>query len=190
MDATVGYGGHASEVLKRILPGGRLLALDVDPIELPKAEARLKALAESLGDAAAVKAVRRNYAGLEKAPSRGGAAGADVILADLGVSSMQLDDPARGFSWKHDVPLDLRMNPERGLPAGALLAKMKTKEIEDFLRRYGDEPEAAGIAGRSARNDRSAPQQEDHSPSKQFDFARAAESTVEARAGSLTLFTF
>ena len=68
----------------------------------------MKALAESLGDAEAVRCVRRNYAGLrklldEEAPARG----ADVILADLGVSSMQLDDPSRGFSWKHDVPLDL-----------------------------------------------------------------------------------
>ena len=59
---------------------------------------------------------------------------------------MQLDDPGRGFSWKHDVPLDLRMNPERGVPAGALLGRLKREEIEDFLRRYGDEPEAAGIA--------------------------------------------
>ena len=146
VDATLGYGGHASEILKRILPGGRLLALDVDPIELPKAEARLKALAESHGDAGAARCVRRNFAGLQKVLHEEAPAGADVILADLGVSSMQLDDPARGFSWKHDVPLDLRMNPQRGQPAGALLGKMKKEEIEDLLRRYGDEPEAAGIA--------------------------------------------
>jgi len=147
VDATVGFGGHASEILKRILPGGRLLALDVDPIELPKAEARLRALAESLGDAGAVRCARRNYAGLRRLlEEEKFTRGADVILADLGVSSMQLDDPARGFSWKHDVPLDLRMNPQRGVPAGALLLRMKKREIEDFLRRYGDEPEAAGIA--------------------------------------------
>jgi 16S rRNA (cytosine1402-N4)-methyltransferase len=146
VDATLGFGGHSSEILKRILPGGRLIALDVDPIELPKAEARLKALAESLGDAGAVRCVRRNYAGLRKLLHEEASAGADVILADLGASSMQLDDPARGFSWKHDVPLDLRMNPERGKPAGALLIRMKKREIEDLLRRYGDEPEAAGIA--------------------------------------------
>ena len=147
VDATLGFGGHATEILRRVLPGGRLLALDVDPIELPKARARLKALAESLGDAGAVRCVRRNCAGLRRLlEAEGLARGADVILADLGASSMQLDDPARGFSWKHDVPLDLRMNPERGQPAGALLRKMKEKEIEDFLRRYGDEPEAARIA--------------------------------------------
>jgi 16S rRNA (cytosine1402-N4)-methyltransferase len=93
VDATLGYGGHASEILKRILPGGRLLALDVDPIELPKAEARLKALAESLGDAGAVRCARRNYAGLRKLLHEEAPAGSDVILADLGVSSMQLDPP-------------------------------------------------------------------------------------------------
>ncbi|MFI5120493.1 MAG: 16S rRNA (cytosine(1402)-N(4))-methyltransferase RsmH [Thermoanaerobaculia bacterium] len=147
VDATLGYGGHASEILKRILPGGRLLALDVDPIELPKAAARLLALAEGLGAPGAVKTVRRNYAGLRKLlEAEGLARGADVIFADLGVSSMQLDDPGRGFSWKHDVPLDLRMNPQRGQPAGILLLRMKREEIEDFLRRYGDEPEAARIA--------------------------------------------
>ena len=146
VDATLGYGSHASEILKRILPAGRLLALDVDPIELPKAEARLKALAESLGDAGAVRCVRRNYAGLRKLLHEEAPAGADVILADLGVSSMQLDDPSRGFSWKHDVPLDLRMNPGRGQPAARILERMRTEEIEDSLRRYGDEPEAARIA--------------------------------------------
>jgi 16S rRNA (cytosine1402-N4)-methyltransferase len=147
VDATVGYGGHASELLKRILPGGRLLALDVDPIELPKAAARLKSLAKDLGAPDSVKAVKRNFAGLRKLlDAEGLSRGADVVLADLGVSSMQLDDPARGFSWKYDVLLDLRMNPERGLPAGVLLTRMKKEEIEDLLRRYGDEPHAHEIA--------------------------------------------
>ncbi|MEO8056087.1 MAG: 16S rRNA (cytosine(1402)-N(4))-methyltransferase, partial [Acidobacteriota bacterium] len=147
VDATVGYGGHASEVLKRILPGGRVLAMDVDPVELPKTTKRLEALAAELGAPDAVKTVRRNFAGLrELLDEKGLARGADVILADLGVSSMQLDDPKRGFSWKHDVALDLRMNPQRGIPAGELLLKMKREEIEDLLRRLGDEPEAAGIA--------------------------------------------
>jgi 16S rRNA (cytosine1402-N4)-methyltransferase len=121
--------------------------MDVDSVELPKAAARLGGLAQELGAADAVKTFKRNYAGLRKLlDAEGLARGADAILADLGVSSMQLDDPSRGFSWKHDAPLDLRMNPERGIPAGALLAKLKKEEIEDLLRRYGDEPEAAGIA--------------------------------------------
>lgn len=147
VDATLGWGGHAAELLKRILPGGRLLAMDVDPVELPKARARLEALAARLGAPGAVAAVKRNYAGLLKLlEEQGLSRGADVVLADLGVSSMQLDDPDRGFSWKHDVPLDLRMNPTRGQPAGSLLLRMKREEIEEFLRRLGDEPEAAGIA--------------------------------------------
>jgi 16S rRNA (cytosine1402-N4)-methyltransferase len=147
VDATLGWGGHASEILRRILPGGRLLALDVDPIELPKAAERLAALALELRATGSVKAVKRNYAGLRKLlEEEGEERGADLVLADLGVSSMQLDDPARGFSWKHDVPLDLRMNPTRGVPAGELLARLMPEEIEGFLRKYGDEPEAAGIA--------------------------------------------
>ncbi|HTS02857.1 MAG TPA: 16S rRNA (cytosine(1402)-N(4))-methyltransferase RsmH [Thermoanaerobaculia bacterium] len=147
VDATLGYGGHASEILRRILPGGRLLGLDVDPIELPKAAERLEALAKELGAPRAVKTFRRNFAGLRKVLDEEDLArGADVVLADLGVSSMQLDDPERGFSWKHDVPLDLRMNPGRGQPAGLLLLRMKREEIEELLRRLGDEPEATGIA--------------------------------------------
>jgi 16S rRNA (cytosine1402-N4)-methyltransferase len=119
----------------------------VDPIELPKAAARLESLAKDLGAPDSVKAVKRNFAGLRKLlDAEGLSRGADVVLADLGVSSMQLDDPARGFSWKYDVSLDLRMNPERGLPAGVLLTRMKKEEIEDLLRRYGDEPHAHEIA--------------------------------------------
>jgi 16S rRNA (cytosine1402-N4)-methyltransferase len=151
VDATLGWGGHASEILRRILPGGRLLALDVDPIELPKAAVRLESLAKDLGAPDSVKTVQRNFAGLRKLlDAEGLSRGTDVIIADLGVSSMQLDDPNRGFSWKHDVPLDLRMNPQRGLPAGALLTRLTSEEIEEFLRRYGDEPEAEGIAGHLA----------------------------------------
>jgi 16S rRNA (cytosine1402-N4)-methyltransferase len=173
VDATLGFGGHSSEILKRILPGGRLLALDVDPIELPKAEARLKALAESLGDAGSVRCVRRNYAGLRKLLHEEAPAGADVILADLGVSSMQLDDPARGFSWKRDAPLDLRFNPGRGQPAGVLLGKMKKEEIEDFLRKYGDEPLAGRIAEAVVEARRS------HPLLRTSDLTRAVESAFE-----------
>jgi 16S rRNA (cytosine1402-N4)-methyltransferase len=181
VDATLGFGGHASELLKRILPGGRLLGLDVDPIELPRAEARLKALAAERGEPDAVRCVRRNYAGLRKllAEDARGTAGADVILADLGVSSMQLDDPARGFSWKHDVPLDLRMNPGRGLPAGALLTRMKEEEIEDLLRRLGDEPEAAGIARHLAEASRRAAAT--RTLLRTSDVAAAVESAFEGR---------
>ena len=143
VDATLGWGGHAEALLSRLLPGGRLIGLDVDPVELPKTEARLRGL--GLGPDVFI-AVRSNFAGLPKALAGLGIAAADLVLADLGVSSMQLDDPARGFSWKHDAPLDLRMNPERGQPAGVLLSRLKAGEIEGLLKKYGDEPEARRIA--------------------------------------------
>src|SRR5580658_370924 len=126
VDATLGFGGHARELLAGILPGGRLLGLDADPIELPKTEARLRVLGFG---AEAFTARRSNFAGLPQALWEAGLAGADMILADLGVSSMQLDDPGRGFSVKHEGPLDLRMNPQRGQPASLLLERVKTVQL-------------------------------------------------------------
>lgn len=110
VDCTLGYGGHAQELLKTIQPGGRLLGIDADPVELPKTEARLRELGypeESL-------LVRRmNYAGAAAWIAEIAPKGADVLLADLGLSSMQIDDPDRGFTFKADGPLDMRMNPAR-----------------------------------------------------------------------------
>ncbi len=111
VDCTLGYGGHAQEILARLSPGGRLLGLDADPIELPRTEARLR----SLGYGPEMfSAHRSNFAGLQKVLAKAGLTGADLILADLGVSSMQIDDPSRGFSTKHEGPLDMRMNPRPG----------------------------------------------------------------------------
>jgi len=153
VDATLGWGGHAEAMLPELLPGGRLIGLDVDPIELPRTERRLRAL----GYGEDVLVLRRsNFAGLPKVLADLGLPGVDLVLADLGVSSMQLDDPERGFSHKRDAPLDLRMNPQRGQPAGALLGRLKKQEIEDLLRGWGDEPEAAGIASRIAEAARRA----------------------------------
>ena len=126
VDCTLGYGGHAQELLAAVQPGGRLLALDCDPIELPKTEARLRTLgfpAESL----VVK--RMNFAGSARFIAAEAPGGADVLLADLGLSSMQIDDPARGFTFKVDGPLDMRMNPEHGQPASSLLAKLSEHEL-------------------------------------------------------------
>jgi 16S rRNA (cytosine1402-N4)-methyltransferase len=143
VDCTLGFGGHAQEILKKILPGGKLLGLDADPLELPKAEARLRAL----GFDETVFAVQRsNFAGLPQALAANGLAGADLILADLGVSSMQIDDPARGFSVKLDGPLDMRMNPQRGQPASALLQKIKPAMFAEMLADFSDEPNAAMLA--------------------------------------------
>ena len=106
-DCTLGYGGHARELLPKLQPGGRLIGLDVDPIELPKAEARLR---------------------------------------ELGFSSMQLDDPGRGFSVKFEGPLDMRMNPSRGQPVRVLLEKISADELAALLEENADEPHARLLA--------------------------------------------
>ena len=144
MDCTLGYGGHAREILARLQPGGRLLGLDADPVELPKTEARLRAA--GFGPEI-FTAIRTNFAGLPKALAGAKWTGADCILADLGVSSMQLDDPARGFSVKFDGPLDMRMNPQRGYPAAALLEKISSTALAELLQENADEPQAAKLAG-------------------------------------------
>src|SRR6516162_6519811 len=120
VDCTLGYGGHAREILAQIQPGGRLLGLDADPLELPKTEARMR---DAGFGPETFSATRSNFAGLPQALAAANLAEADCLLADLGVSSMQLDDPSRGFSLKLEGPLDMRMNPQRGLPASALLEK-------------------------------------------------------------------
>jgi 16S rRNA (cytosine1402-N4)-methyltransferase len=143
VDCTLGFGGHAQELLARIQPGGRLLGLDTDPIELPKTEARLR----GLGFAADVFTARRsNFAGLPQVLWETELKGADLILVDLGVSSMQLDDPSRGFSVKNEGPLDMRMNPQRGQPASVLLERLGVSELETLLTENADEPNAALLA--------------------------------------------
>ncbi len=142
LDATLGFGGHALEILPHLLPGGRLFALDVDPIELPRTEARLRAA----GFGEAVLLVRRmNFAGLPHLrPDMG--EGFDLVLADLGVSSMQIDNPARGFTYKVEGPLDLRLNPQRGRSAAALLQSLGQSELAELLRENSDEPLAEALA--------------------------------------------
>jgi 16S rRNA (cytosine1402-N4)-methyltransferase len=143
VDCTLGYGGHAQEILPRLQPGGRLLGLDADPIELPKAEARLRAL--GFGPEVFI-AHRSNFAGLPRILAQAGVNGADIILADLGVSSMQIDDPARGFSVKHNGPLDMRMNPRRGQPASVFLQRIDSDALAALLAENADEPHAAVLA--------------------------------------------
>jgi 16S rRNA (cytosine1402-N4)-methyltransferase len=144
VDCTLGYGGHAVELLKAVQPDGCLIAVDQDPIELPKTEARLRLAGfpkESL------RCERTNFVALRAVLGEAEwHAGADVILADLGVSSMQLDNPARGFSFKHQGPLDMRMNPNKGLSARDLIEKMDEPALALLLRENADEPNAARIA--------------------------------------------
>ena len=143
VDCTLGYGGHAREILTRITPGGRLLGLDVDPLELPRTEERLRAAGfgpESF------TAHRSNFAGLPQALVKVNLTGVDMILADLGVSSMQLDDPARGFTFKGTGPLDMRMNPTRGESATQLLARIAEDKLSLLLEENADEPHARILA--------------------------------------------
>ena len=143
VDCTLGYGGHAQELLAHLQPGGRLLGLDADPIVLPKTEARLRALGFG-PDTFTVH--RSNFAGLPQVLVAAGLSGVDFILADLGVSSMQLDDPSRGFSLKREGPLDMRMNPGRGRPASALLEKTGANALATLLAENADEPNARPLA--------------------------------------------
>jgi 16S rRNA (cytosine1402-N4)-methyltransferase len=142
LDVTLGFGGHTQAILPKLLPGGRLFGTDVDSLERPRTEARLR----SLGYGEDVLTVREmNFADiatlLADVPS-----GFDCILADFGVSSMQLDNPERGFSYKNDGPLDLRLNPAKGAPASYVLQKLSAYELTQLLTDVADEPHAARIA--------------------------------------------
>jgi len=141
LDATLGYGGHTQALLPLLLPNGRLFGVDVDPLELPRTEARLR----NLGFGEDVFTVRRmNFAGLPRLKADSG--GFDLVLADLGVSSMQIDNPARGFTWKAEGPLDLRLNPQRGRSAANLLATLDEGALADLLVENSDEPHSVAIA--------------------------------------------
>jgi len=139
VDCTLGYGAHAAALLAALQPGGRLIGLDVDPIELPKTEARLRALGFGK-DTLTVH--RTNFAALAKLLAEP----ADIVFADLGLSSMQMDNPARGFTYRYEGPLDLRMNPRRGKPASALLATMDEPTLAALLVENADEPDADTLA--------------------------------------------
>ena len=143
VDCTLGFGGHTRRLLDRVAPGGHVLGLDADPLELPKTEAALRS--EGFG-AEVFTARKSNFAGLPAALVASGFPASDVILADLGVSSMQLDNPARGFTWKSAGPLDMRMNPSRGVSAAQWLSKITPTALEEALIENADEPDAGALA--------------------------------------------
>lgn len=140
LDATLGYGGHAKKMLEQLQGQGHLYATDVDPIELEKTRKRL----EELGYGPELLTIRRmNFADLDQvAPG----VRFDFVLADLGVSSMQIDNPKRGFSFKQDGPLDLRLDPTAGVPAARRLRELSEEELADLLTENADEPYADRIA--------------------------------------------
>ena len=141
MDATLGYGGHSLEMLKRLAPIGHLYATDVDPFELPKTRDRLAAL----GFGPEVLTIKKmNFSGIDLIAEEAGPL--NFVLADLGVSSMQIDNPDRGFSFKIDGPLDLRLNPNSGKSAAALLKNISRDRLAELFYEYSDEPYAEEIA--------------------------------------------
>ena len=142
LDATLGFGGHAQELLARLRPGGHLFGIDVDPLELPRTEARLRALGF---DDSVLKVRRLNFGDLSALLPEAGA-GFDFVLADLGVSSMQIDNPARGFSFKADGPLDLRLDPSHGATASELLLSVTRPHLRELLIDNADEPYAVPLA--------------------------------------------
>ena len=144
VDCTLGGGGHARALLERIQPGGRLIGIDLDPVELARTEGRLRA--EGFGPET-FTTHHGTFAGLAQVIAAAGVPAANVVIADLGVSSMQLDDPARGFSYKGVGRLDMRMDPSRGAPASELIDRLSEAELARVLDEYADEPHAAIIAG-------------------------------------------
>ena len=143
VDCTLGYGGHSSVLVSALQPGGKLFGLDIDPIEQPRAEQRLR---ESGHGPDAFQVRHMNFAGLPKLIAQEGLEGFDIVIADLGVSSMQLDNPARGFTFKADGPLDLRLNPNHGQSAAALLAKTTVLKLTTIFTENADEPQATFMA--------------------------------------------
>lgn len=142
LDATLGYGGHSQKMLQCLEGQGHLYALDIDPVEIVKTKKRLNDL--GYGDDI-LTVIHENFANIDKVAGEYGPF--DFLLADLGVSSMQIDNPERGFSYKNEGPLDLRLNPRSGIPASQRLKESSKEELEWMFRDNSDEPYAKEIAG-------------------------------------------
>jgi 16S rRNA (cytosine1402-N4)-methyltransferase len=140
LDATLGLGGHAERLLEASGPDGRVIGVDRDPAALALARERLAWAGERLVTVAA------SFADLAAVAARAGAETVDGVLYDLGVSSLQLDEPARGFSYRHDAPLDMRMDPTGGITAAEVLNTYPRAELARILREYGEERHAGRIA--------------------------------------------
>jgi 16S rRNA (cytosine1402-N4)-methyltransferase len=151
VDCTVGWAGHAVELLRRVGPTGRLVGIDFDPDNLPRARERL----DALGCPFALH--HGNFAGLQTVLAAEGIAAVDAVLADLGMSSMQVDDAQRGFSYVRDGALDMRMDRSRGRTAAQLLATISEDDLRRALYELGDEPQAERIAAAVVRARQSAP---------------------------------
>jgi 16S rRNA (cytosine1402-N4)-methyltransferase len=145
VDCTFGSGGHAAELLRRVGAAGKLIAFDLDPANLPLAREKLAEIAQSFS------LHHGNFAGVPAALAAENLDGCDCLVADLGMSSVQVDDPDRGFSFSRDGPLDMRMDPTRGRTAAELLNTLPPHDLAAAFRELGDEPEAEKIAAAIAR---------------------------------------
>jgi 16S rRNA (cytosine1402-N4)-methyltransferase len=149
VDATVGVGGHAHLLAERLLPGGRLIGLDQDPAMLALARPRLEGLPVTL--------VHASFDQLREVLDDLKLDAVDGLLADVGVCSDQLDDPARGLSFSQSGPLDMRLDPTVGEPASALLHRLSERDLADVIYRYGEERFSRRIARRIVEARREKP---------------------------------
>jgi len=140
VDCTLGGAGHSEAILRRTSPDGRLVALDQDPEAIAFAQRRLAPYRDR------VELVQVNFVKLTEVLNQLNIKFVDGILFDLGVSSYQLDNPVRGFSYLHDAPLDMRMDPGKKITAGELVNKLPVKELARIIRNYGEERWASRIA--------------------------------------------
>ena len=141
LDATLGYGGHTAKMLECLQSQGHIYGLDVDPIEIEKTRERL----QNMGYGPDIlTTVQTNFVNIDQVAEQAGLF--DFVLADLGVSSMQIDNPERGFSYKHEGPLDLRLNPLKGISAAERLREVTQEELEGMLAENSDEPYAREIS--------------------------------------------
>jgi 16S rRNA (cytosine1402-N4)-methyltransferase len=144
VDATLGFAGHASALARALGPGGKLIGFDRDPVALEYASAKLKALGEELGDA--MPKVVLHDVEYSRAAEFLKPGSIDGLLADVGVSSMQLDEADRGFSFQADGALDMRMNPRQGVTAEQVVNQFGEKELADLIYEFGEERRSRRIA--------------------------------------------
>jgi 16S rRNA (cytosine1402-N4)-methyltransferase len=153
LDGTFGGGGHTRALLKASAPDGIVLALDADPAAIDRAVA----LRQDPGIAERLIPVRANFAELAIVARERGVVPLDGILLDLGLSSFQIDQPERGFAFRHEGPLDMRFDPEQGVPASDLVNTLPERELADLVWRYGEEPGSRRIARAIVREREQAP---------------------------------